>query len=80
MHQLVERERAPLSSRLTVGMIPTVGPFLLPTLLSALERDYPELVLEVEEAQSQELLEMLREGALDTAILALPFEHEGHAP
>ncbi len=77
VHQLVELERAPLSSRLTVGMIPTVGPFLLPALLSALERDYPELVLEVEEAQSQELLEMLREGALDTAILALPFEHEG---
>lgn len=77
VHSLVEQERAPLSGRLAVGMIPTVGPYLLPILLPALQVDYPRLQLEVEEAQSQELLEMVRNGDLDTAILALPYEHEG---
>lgn len=77
VHRLVEQERAPLGSRLTIGMIPTVGPFLLPILLPALEVDYPDLRLEVEEAQSRELLEQLRKGDLDTAILALPYDHEG---
>jgi len=77
IHKLVEQERAPLSGRLSIGMIPTVGPYLLPILLPALEADYPDLQLEVEEAQSDELLEMLRSGDLDTAILALPYEHEG---
>ncbi|HSH42070.1 MAG TPA: LysR substrate-binding domain-containing protein [Arenicellales bacterium] len=77
VHKLVEQERAPLSGRLSIGMIPTVGPYLLPILLPALESDYPDLRLEVEEAQSDELLELLRKGELDTAILALPYEHEG---
>lgn len=77
VHRLVEQERAPLSGRLSIGMIPTVGPYLLPILLPALEADYPDLHLEVEEAQSDELLELLRNGDLDTAILALPYGHEG---
>jgi LysR family transcriptional regulator, hydrogen peroxide-inducible genes activator len=77
VHRLVEQERAPLSGRLSIGMIPTVGPYLLPILLPALEADYPNLQLEVEEAQSHELLDLVRNGDLDAAILALPYGHEG---
>ncbi len=77
IHKLAEQERAPLSARLSIGMIPTVGPYLLPILLPALAEDYPDLELEVEEAQSLDLLDQLRAGDLDTAILALPFDHEG---
>lgn len=77
VHRLVEQEQAPLSGRLSIGIIPTVGPYLLPILLPALEADYPDLKLEVEEAQSRELIDLLRNGDLDAAILALPYEHEG---
>jgi len=77
VHRLVDEKRAPLSGTLSIGMIPTVGPYLLPILLPALETEYPALRLEVEEAQSGELVEMLRAGELDTAILALPYAHEG---
>ncbi len=77
IHKLADQQRRPLGSRLAIGMIPTVGPYLLPILLPALAADYPDLALEVEEAQSLELLEQLRNGELDTAILALPFQHEG---
>jgi LysR family transcriptional regulator, hydrogen peroxide-inducible genes activator len=77
IHKLAEEERAPLSGRLSLGMIPTVGPFLLPVLLPALAADYPDLQLTVEEAQSRELLEQVRKGDLDAAILALPYDHAG---
>ncbi len=77
IHRLADQHNAPLGARLAVGMIPTVGPFLLPALLPALAADYPDLALDVEEAQSDELLAQLRAGDLDTAILALPYEHEG---
>lgn len=77
VHRLVEQQRAPLGGRLAIGMIPTVGPYLLPIVLPALEADYPDLRLEVEEAQSLELLALLQNGDLDTAILALPYEHAG---
>lgn len=77
LHELGELQRAPLGGRLTIGMIPTVGPFLLPILLPALEQDYPDLELTVEEAQSHELIDLLRRGDLDAAILALPYEHKG---
>lgn len=77
VHRLADQQRTPLGARLAVGMIPTVGPFLLPALLPALTADYPALVLDVEEAQSDELLAQLRAGDLDTAILALPYAHEG---
>lgn len=77
LHKLAEKVRAPLSDRLRIGMIPTVGPFLLPTLLPALAADYPALKLEVVEAQSAALVEQVREGEIDTAVLALPYAHDG---
>ncbi|MDZ7684212.1 MAG: LysR substrate-binding domain-containing protein [Gammaproteobacteria bacterium] len=42
-------------------------------MLPALERDYPDLQLNVIEEQSHVLLDMVRNGDLDTAILALPY-------
>lgn len=77
LHKLVEQVREPLSSNLSIGMIPTVGPYLLPILLPAVERGYPSLKLNVVEAQSHDLVERLRKGDLDAAILALPYDHEG---
>ena len=77
LHRLVDRVRAPLSSTLSIGMIPTVGPYLMPLLLPALQREYPNLQLHMVEEQSHDLIAMLRNGDLDTAILALPYEHSG---
>lgn len=77
LHQLADQVRDPLSGKLSIGMIPTVGPYLLPVLLPALEADYPNLQLHVVEEQSHVLVDMLRSGELDTAILALPFDHDG---
>jgi LysR family transcriptional regulator, hydrogen peroxide-inducible genes activator len=57
---------------LRVGMIPTIAPYLLPTVIANLARMHPELDIHVRETLTPRLIEELAEGRLDTAIVALP--------
>jgi LysR family hydrogen peroxide-inducible transcriptional activator len=61
-----------LAGRLRVGMIPTIAPYLLPTVIGNLTRLHPELDIHVRETLTPKLIQELREGRLDTAIVALP--------
>ena len=61
-----------LVGRLRIGMIPTVAPYLLPTVIGNLTRTRPELEIHVREALTSKLIQELAEGRLDTAIVALP--------
>jgi LysR family hydrogen peroxide-inducible transcriptional activator len=61
-----------LAGRLRIGMIPTVAPYLLPTVIGNLTRVRPELEIHVREALTSKLIQELAEGRLDTAIVALP--------
>jgi LysR family transcriptional regulator, hydrogen peroxide-inducible genes activator len=61
-----------LAGRLRIGMIPTVAPYLLPTVIGNLTRTRPELEIHVREAWTSKLIQELAEGRLDTAIVALP--------
>jgi len=61
-----------LSGRLRLGVIPTIGPYLLPGLVAALMRDHPGLDLSLRETLTPRLISELAEGRLDAAILALP--------
>src|ERR1700722_3612459 len=61
-----------LAGRLRIGMIPTIAPYLLPTVIGNLTRMHPELDIHVREALTSKLIEELAEGRLDTAIVALP--------
>ncbi len=74
--ELADMARAagqPLSGELRMGVIPTIAPFLLPTLLPRLRRQYPELKLFLREETSQAACDSLHRGALDCVLLALPF-------
>lgn len=62
----------PLTGPLRLGLIPTVAPYVLPTLLPELRTRMPSLSLHVIEDQTARLLESLRAGTLDVAVLALP--------
>lgn len=77
LKHFVETHKKPLSFPLSIGIIPTIAPFLLPKLLPVLKQDYPKVQLNIEENQSQVLVEMVRNGELDTAIIALPFPTTG---
>ncbi|WP_055176498.1 hydrogen peroxide-inducible genes activator [Corynebacterium lowii] len=62
---------------LSLGVIPTIAPYLLPTLLPRLQQEYPELEPRIVEDRTTNLLHMLREGRIDAALLALPTEAPG---
>ena len=62
-----------LSGPLRLGVIPTIGPFLLPRILPQIRQQYPHLQLQITEDQSSRLVESLELGQLDVAILAFPY-------
>lgn len=74
--ELATHYRHPLAGRLRLGVIPSVGPYLLPKLLPEVHQAYPELELNLRESQTQILLDDLLEGHLDLLVLALPVEPE----
>jgi LysR family transcriptional regulator, hydrogen peroxide-inducible genes activator len=61
-----------LAGRLRIGMIPTIAPYLLPKIIANLTRLHPELDIHVRETLTPKLIQELADGALDTAIVALP--------
>ena len=67
----------PLQGTMRLGLIPTVAPYVLPTVLAGLAHRLPGLTLRVVEDQTERLLTALREGALDAALIALPAETSG---
>ena len=66
-----------LTGSLRIGIIPTIAPYLLPATLRTLRREAPDLRLTVREDQTWRLLESLRRGELDIAVLALPVAEPG---
>lgn len=66
-----------LAYPMTVGMIPTIAPYLLPKVLPQLKEEYPDFRLTIIEQQTERLLEQVRYGHIDTAIIALPYPVEG---
>ena len=61
-----------LTGRLRIGVIPTVAPYLLPTIIAELARQNPGIDIHVRETVTSRLIGELAEGGLDAAIVALP--------
>lgn len=72
-----EAVRAPFTGVLRLGVIPTVAPYLLPTVLRLVHDRYPDLDLQVHEEQTSSLLEGLAAGRLDLLLLAVPLGMPG---
>ncbi len=66
-----------LAGALRIGVIPTIGPYLLPDLVPILKRRAPAMPLMIEENLTGNLAPMLREGELDVVVVALPFALPG---
>lgn len=65
---------APLSGPVSLGVIPTIAPFLLPTAMPIFSRRYPALHLFLREDKTEDTLDLLRAGQIDMALIALPYE------
>ncbi len=75
--QLSQANKPLFINPMTIGVIPTIGPYLLPKVLPEVRRQQPNFKLKIIEEQSQVLVDMVRSGDIDAAILALPFPIEG---
>ncbi|WP_338501124.1 hydrogen peroxide-inducible genes activator [Sphingomonas kaistensis] len=72
--EMAEAEREPLTGELRMAVIPTIAPFLLPPLLPRLRAEHPSLKLFLREEPSGAACDGLARGAVDCALLALPFD------
>ncbi|RDE19609.1 hydrogen peroxide-inducible genes activator [Motiliproteus coralliicola] len=77
LEQLADSQRSPLSFPISIGIIPTICPYLLPRFLPLLNQRHPNAQLNIVEEQSQVLVDQVRSGEIDTAILALPYACDG---
>jgi LysR family hydrogen peroxide-inducible transcriptional activator len=74
---LTQQQRDPLAGRLRLALLPTIGPYLLPQVVSRIRRKLPRLELLLYEYQTGPMLEHLQVGDIDVGILALPVPAEG---
>lgn len=65
-----------LAGRLRLGMIPTIAPYLLPSIIKTIAGTYPQLEINVRETLTSKLIDELAEGRLDAAIVALPVSEQ----
>ena len=77
IYELVQNKSNGLSHHLSLGIIPTISPYFLPLILPKIQKEFPDLKLKIEEGQSGLLTQKVKEGDLDMAILALPYELNG---
>jgi len=77
LYQLCRSQNTPLGYPMSLGVIPTIGPYLLPKVLPEVRKQYPDFQLTIIEEQSSVLVEKVRSGEIDTAILALPYAIDG---
>jgi len=70
--ELARRGHDPMNGPLRLGVIPTLGPYLIPHLLPDIRDRFPDLHLFLREDLTSHLLERLRQGRLDALLLALP--------
>ena len=74
---IAKQGKDPLAGPLKVGVIFTIGPYLLPRLIPILHKRAPQMPLVIEENYTAALSERLKRGDIDVAIVALPFDEPG---
>ena len=77
--EIAKRGKDPLAGPLRLGVIYTIGPYLLPDLVRQVIDQAPQMPLMLQENFTVKLLEMLRTGEIDCAIMAEPFPDAGLA-
>ena len=70
--ELTRASHGRLTGQLRIGVIPTIAPYLLPSIIGHLSRLYPDIDVHVRETMTSDLLQELADGRIDTAVVALP--------
>lgn len=75
--EIAKQNKDPLAGPFRLGIIYTIAPYLLPPLVKTMIEQVPQMPLVLQENFTVRLLELLRQGELDAAIMALPFTDHG---
>lgn len=79
IREIARRTQDPESGSVRIGLFPTLGPYLLPHVVPAMRRRFPQLELLLVEEKTELVLEHLRAGSLDVGVLAMPVPDDGLA-
>ncbi len=79
LRDIAKFSRDPFSGQFKLGIIPTIGPYLLPHILPLFRQQLPKLELRLYEDKTAHIIEQLQQGKLDAIILALPINQPGMA-
>jgi len=77
IEQVAQLGKNPLHGSFRLGVIHTIGPYLLPELIAAMRKTAPDTQLFIEESMTALLADYLKYGTVDAAIIALPFDVPG---
>jgi LysR family hydrogen peroxide-inducible transcriptional activator len=77
VEQVAQQGRDPLRGEFRLGVIHTIGPYLLPELIGTMRRIVPDMTLYIEESMTALLADYLKYGTVDAAVIALPFDIPG---
>lgn len=77
INEIIQQHKGEIAGNFRLAIIPTVASTLLPRFLKCFISQYPKVNLEIEELQTKVILERLKNGLLDAAILATPLSQEG---
>ena len=75
--EIAQQGKDPLSGQFRLGVIYTIGPYLLPSLIPKLRKTAPKLKLIIEENFTANLSQSLKQGSLDAIIISYPFDEPG---
>lgn len=74
LRENVESQKGTVEGVLSLAMIPTVAPYLLPDFISTFKQDFPTIQLKVSEVQTDHIIQKLHNAEIDMAILSTPLE------
>jgi LysR family hydrogen peroxide-inducible transcriptional activator len=75
--EIIQQHKGEIAGNFKLAILPTVATTLLPRFLKCFISQYPKVNLQIEELQTKVILERLKNGLLDAAILATPLNHDG---
>ena len=74
---VARRAGDPADGNLRLGLFPTLAPYFLPHVIPTVRRQFPNLRLQLAEEKTENIINMLQQGELDAALLALPINDDG---
>jgi LysR family hydrogen peroxide-inducible transcriptional activator len=75
--EMISDYRDRIAGELKLGVIPSVSPYLVPRFLGKFTKKFPEVKLEIRELLTENLIQQLRRGIVDTGIIVTPLAEEG---